>query len=478
MTQKLKGLHAGVAGLLGAAALVSGDLAQAFQYEFHGDLNNRFQLYSNQRDWFRGAGLTGKRNRLLDDGKDDNFGEIKYRLWTNVGTDNGEVKGVYAVEIGGIRFGEGSGGDFSGDGTNVETRWAYVDFGIPTAMDQRVTVGLQPISVNKHLWQETVTGVKLSGPMDAVPGGRYQLLWGRGDEAAPNDDPNEVNDDGFSGADNFALNLDGHLAPGLKAGAFVLYQRNDQTSEGTGTLDVINYEIKSIADNSKYSIFNFGTDGSFTTPVPVGQAFFNWNLIYQTGEIEDVALTTLDGSTGPAQDFDLNAFFGRADLGVDTGMSKLTYTFWYSSGDDSANDDDLDAFIATDVDINESMIFQENMTDDDYFAETHYLLDKGYIFNKLQLDHKVTPKVTASGMVIYNMLAEDVTLADGSKDNALGVEFGGRLSYKPFPSLELATEAAYLLAGDAMDAFEESAIQDGDGDQNIFHWAARIRYKF
>ena len=81
-------------------------------------------------------------------------------------------------------------------------------------------------------------------------------------------------------------------------------------------------------------------------------------------------------------------------------------------------------------------------------------------------------------MAIYNMLAEDVTLGDGSKDNALGLELGGRVSYKLYANLELAAEAAYLIAGDAMDAFEESSIQDGKGSKNIFHTAARMRYKF
>ena len=114
-------------------------------------MNNRFQAYSNQRDWFNGSGLTGKENRLKDDGKTENFGEIKYRLWFEAATDNDEVKGVYATEIGGIRYGEGSGGDFSGDGVNVETRWAYVDFAVPSNSDHRIKMGLQPVSVDQHL---------------------------------------------------------------------------------------------------------------------------------------------------------------------------------------------------------------------------------------------------------------------------------------------------------------------------------------
>lgn len=50
-----------------------------------------------------------------------------------------------------IHYGEGSGGDYSGDGVNIETRWAYVDFLVPGTLDQRVTLGL--INQFRHLWQ-------------------------------------------------------------------------------------------------------------------------------------------------------------------------------------------------------------------------------------------------------------------------------------------------------------------------------------
>jgi hypothetical protein len=130
--------------------------------------------------------------------------------------------------------------------------------------------------------------------------------------------------------------------------------------------------------------------------------------------------------TGSANDsFDLSAFFLRGDTGYDFGATTLTYTVWHSSVDDNANDGDFDAFIATDVDINESMIFQENFTDDDYFAETTYLLDKGYLLNKVQVDHKLSSLLVA----IYN-------------------------------------------------ALEEAAIQDGKADEDIVHIAGRVRYKF
>jgi hypothetical protein len=460
--------------LIANAAMGYSVSVQAAKFDFHGDMNNRFQAYSNQRDWFNGSGLTGKENTLKDDGETENFGELKYRFWFEAATDNDEVKGVYATEIGGIRYGEGSGGDFSGDGVNVETRWAYVDFAVPSNSDHRIKMGLQPVSVDKHLWNETATGVMAQGPLSHM--WNYQLLWGRGDSS--NENTAESADDGFDGADNFAINIDGAMSPNLKLGGFLLYQTNDQISEGQGNINSIGYELKAIADNSRYDVSNVGGTFDYRSPSSGGNLFVKGTAIYQTGTIEGVTFTPLSGTASANDSFDLSAFFLRGDIGYDFGATTLTYTVWYSSGDDNATDGDFDAFIATDVDINESMIFQENFTDDDYFAETPYLLDKGYLLNKVQVDHKLSSQVTVSGMAIYNALAEDVTLGDGSEDNSLGFEFGGRLTYKPYSGLEIAAEAAYLVAGDAMDAFEEASIQDGRADENIVHVAGRVRYKF
>ena len=268
------------------------------------------------------------------------------------------------------------------------------------------------------------------------------------------------------------------MSPNLKLGGFLLYQRNDQISEGTGNINSIGYELKAIADNSRYDVSIVGGTFDYRSPSSGGNLFVKGTAIYQTGTIEGVTFTPLSGAASANNSFDLSAYFLRGDVGYDFGATTLTYTVWYSSGDDNSTDGDFDAFIATDVDINESMIFQENFTDDDYFAETPYLLDKGYLLNKVQVDHKLSSQVTVSGMAIYNALAEDVTLGDGSEDNSLGFEFGGRLTYKPYSGLEIAAEAAYLVAGDAMDAFEEAAIRDGKADEDIVHIAGRVRYKF
>jgi hypothetical protein len=106
--------------------------AFAVEFEFHGDVNNRFLIYTNHHDW-----LSNEQTGVLNKSSvNSSYGELKYRFWFEAADDNSNVRAVYGIEIGGIRFGEegtgrGQGGSYSGDGANVETRWAYLDFQTP-----------------------------------------------------------------------------------------------------------------------------------------------------------------------------------------------------------------------------------------------------------------------------------------------------------------------------------------------------------
>jgi hypothetical protein len=107
--------------------------ATGAQFEFHGDMNNRFMLYTNRSDWLNSE----QKGEINDDSVGATYGEIKYRYWFEASDDENNFKGVYGFEIGGIRFGrsgsgKSQGGSYSGDGVNVETRWAYLDFQTPS----------------------------------------------------------------------------------------------------------------------------------------------------------------------------------------------------------------------------------------------------------------------------------------------------------------------------------------------------------
>lgn len=497
MNPKRVGLSsAAIKLLLIVAALNSANQAEAIDFEFHGDLNNRFLLYGNQLNFLttnrtRGSadvvspdGTLGSLEdnvpaRLADDGVEDSFAEIKYRLWTEIATEDDAVKGVFAVEIGGLRFGNTNeiGATFSGDGINVETRWAYTDFALPSFPENRLTIGLQPYAVNPHLWQETAMGVTLQGPVTDTS--LYSVSWMRGRARDKNAEDN------FEDLDSLSARYDFEFAPASNAGIFALYQHS-RLDEGDGTpIFAEGYAVKQLGDVD-LDLFSIGTNGSYVRPIADVEGFLKWDLIYQIGEVKNARFFAADNFTGvPSEtgDFDLQAFFGRLDVGANIGPTTVTYTFWYASGDDDPTDDEFDAFMATDVDVTESVIFFEGgIVDDTYHSERPYLLDKGFILNKLAVSHKLSDKFTAGAALLYNALAEDVEYTDFGGDtqseSALGWELNASMSYQLYEGLEFAAIVGYLFAGDAMDFYEAGDNRDGDADENIFHAAARVRFLF
>ncbi len=408
------------------------------------------------------------------------FGEIKYRLWAEAATNNGDVKGIVGTEIGGLRFGENGKAAFSGDSIAFEVRWAYADVQLPwVERIARFKLGLQSFLVNHYMWQETAAGVAfnstISDNMD------YILAWMRGAEYDKTANNSNENDD-RTDLDSFLIRL--NMKPGNnKAGVFVTYQ--GYSSDGhISTLDSRDWEVKLFKSGSDpqvdFHLWTFGTDGA----VDFAPFFVNWDLMYQTGKFNDLTFTDFPSGTSVSGDFDMSAYFGHVDIGAKLNNLKFTYTFWYASGDDDANDHDLNAYLATDVDITDSIVlFEGNYADDDYFTERPYLADKGFIMNRLGVDYKTTQKLTMGGAVLYMFTAEDfkyTAAANGASvsNNDLGFEIDAYLKYMLFPNVEVAVNFGYLFAGDAMDAYEVPAIQNGSSDEDIYIGSARLRYTF
>jgi hypothetical protein len=464
--------------------------AVAVEFEFHGDMNNRFLIYTNRQDW-----LNNEQQGIIEDKTiEAYYGELKYRFWFEAADDDGKVKGVYAVEIGGIRFGEGTDGDFSGDGVDVETRWAYFDFQTPWVEPKmRWRMGLTPWNINSFYWQETATGLTLYGDL----GERfdYQAAWIRPlDKLATNEDADELDDlDILYGR----LNVD--PTEKLKVGLFGLYFHSKENVGDPADEDDVTgprqWLVKAFDDRASFDMYTLGLDGSWSP----GNFFLNWDLVYQGGEINDIIwdpnAKNLDGDftsedtftdrTATGNDFDLSAWFVHADAGYKFGDHKLTYTFWYASGDDDPNDDDFEGYLAVDLDRDDNIsIFEGLYTDDStYFTERPYMLDKGFIMNKIGWDYQVNEKTTVGAAGMYMMTAEDIEYTDIAGANSysndeIGFELNGYLKYMLFTNVEFKINAGYLWAGDALDAFETGDDRDGNSDENIFGSSFRIRYKF
>jgi hypothetical protein len=446
---------------------------------FHGDLNNRFMVYTDQASLFKGAGYSSNATSgtITEGGVSDSWGEAKYRLWTEFSTNDGNVKGVYAIELGTLRYGKSgslgksTGGAYSGDAVNIETRWAYTDFQLPMVESKaRFRLGLQPIKVNHYLWQETAMGVNFNGG-DST---NYQLAWLRGYEVFQTDATAGDHVNHFLGRVNFKP------SDGLKIGVFGLYNDGGANATGTnGSITAHRYQRKFIADDVNFSTWDIGVDGSFKA----GSFFLNWDLIFQGGDLDNVDFTGSDGVVYSNAAVDMSAYFGHVDVGYKMGDATLVYTFWYASGDDDPSDADFEGYMSADVDSFDGIVLFEGFTDDNYFSERHYLLDKGFIMNKLALHYKATDKLKLGAALLYMQTAEDIkyTASANSKvvaETDVGLEVDLYLKYMLYKNVEFAINFGYLSAGDAMDYWEEASIQDGSSDEDIIKSGARIRYKF
>lgn len=433
--------------------------AMAMKFDIHGDLDNRFNVYTNQIGWFG----NDSGNQVLDDGdRSDSFGEIKYRIWTSMASDDGSVKGVYGIEVGAVKFG-GPGGAFSGDGLNVETRWAYTDFQLPGVDSKaRFQMGLFSNTVNPFFWSETVMGVKFYTD-------NWYLAWLRGAQSFTGADE----DWGDGDLDSLTGRYDLKMEP-FKIGFFLSYLM-EGSSEPSADFEDFNplqgYQIKRFPE-AEFNLLAIGIDGNWTTATGFGKLFINWDAIYEDGTVDQASF---DGGL-TATDFDIQGYLLHADIGLNFGQTTLTFTSYYASGDDpNDTDTDSDAFISVDTDANYSIIFQEGVyTNDNYFSERHYIGTAGMFLNKLALDYQASKKTKVGIAGLYLLTAEDLP----NNENYLGFEIDAYVAHKLYDNLEVALNAGYLISGDAMDFFETAATQDGSSDVDPYTITAHVRYQF
>jgi hypothetical protein len=363
---------------------------------------------------------------------------------------------------------------YSGDSVSMEVRWGYLDFQLPFVTEKsRVRIGLQPMTVNYWLWKETVGAVNLYGSAGTFD---YQLAWMRGYEV---DYTSKKASDRFGDQDAFYGRLNFKPQAGMDIGILGLWQFNniDKTGGGDYTITPQHYGIKQFPKTVDMNFGTVGTDGKWSSD----QFFVKWDAMYQFGYIDQAIMNDLDGNPSSQQNYDINAYFLHADVGVKMGKSTLTYTFWYASGDDDPYDDDFDAFLATDVDIFDNICLMEGgWADDDYFTERPYMLDRGFIMNKLALDYQATEKTKVGVAGMYMRTEESLKYTDNygvkRSDDSIGFEIDAYVKYKLFKNVELAVNTGYLIADDAMDYFEVD--KDGDADEDIWRMDMRIRYNF
>jgi hypothetical protein len=164
-----------------ALALAVAVPAMALDFKFGGEYRVRF--YDGTNLGFANPTYTVAPNGYLGPTQPANQGaisqinnnprgvQLRVRPRFDVSDDNGNITATLRLEMGDIewgngggaacatnapgqcentqlngnnRVGNGSGGALGGDGINVETKWAYMDFAMPFGIPLRVRTGLQP----------------------------------------------------------------------------------------------------------------------------------------------------------------------------------------------------------------------------------------------------------------------------------------------------------------------------------------------
>ncbi len=412
--------------------------AQAVNLEVHGQFGNKIQTTNS-------TGLiTGKTaaDQLNNKDLDDTWGELQFRLWTVASSDDGNVKGVWAMEVGTATYGDTTLG-FATNATEIENRMMYVDFQLPWfASSNRLAVGLQWVTINPWLWDETAAGIRNYGSFDL--GGTafaYQIGWMRDDDnsevrkndiATPATGNNNDSDYWFARVD-FAPK--GLPVENLNVGLFAVYNMD-------ATVD--------------QNVWSLGIDGGFAVSgVDVGL-----NLIYQTGDDD-------------ANNKDISAWFFEGSLGYKvTEQMKVAFEFWYASGDDNPNDGDIENYQAIEMHTMGSVVLFEDATFDDgsYVSRNPYLNSLGFIMYRLRADYQATPKLALCAAVNYMQYAEDAS----NGEDTLGWEIDFYADYELYKGLKLNLAAGYLFADDALDAYGTSPADADD----MYRVSAGVTFEF
>jgi hypothetical protein len=414
--------------LISVAALVTP--VYAVESKFAGTFRVRFDSNDNMADG----------NDDLDDNR--NFVDQRLRLYYYaVASEN--LRFVYKMEVGDMTWGEntasvgkGQGGGKGLDAVNVETKNAYVDF---TLNPVRIQLGGQGVALHRGFWlDDDFCMARFDMNFDAVSLLAY-YAW------HTNTDVTSVNDDIWNTALSAAYTSEMFSLRGSLG-----WQRNAQP-----------------AGIDKDNLYIFMADADFN---------FDWWSLFFTGGIN---FGQKEFDTAGANDQDYKGFM--VDGGVDFNFDPFTLGIeaFYVSGDDDANDGDIESFtyfsgrshywaeilgLGT-LDREGSTVGDDGPGQDRNVSATEsaglYAIKVGGTWKALE-----NTKLTLD--LWYVGAAEDRTDITGEEDDKIGTEIDFYLDQKLMDNLKFRFIGAYLFADDGY-----SLTQDDSDD--AYQLGARVQ---
>ncbi len=406
---------------------------------------------------------------LDDTDLDDTWASLQFRLCAVASSDDGKVKGVWAMEVGSVRFGENNELEPRNDNVNIETRLMYLDFALPFAenLGLRMRAGLNPYLVNRFLWNESAPGVDISGQIDlgGVPT-KFIFVWVRGFDNTWFDESQNNDFDAFAGVFIFdlakVLNVE-------KAMAKVYYiPMNGQNGVS------VPYNVNgNLWDDVKP--WYLGADAQFA----VSGVDVDLGVIHMGGDAWDV------DNDGGDEDFDSWLYY--VDLGYQVNEQlRASFLFWLASGDDNSTDGDIESYMAVDTHTEGSVVlFEDGAFDDGYAVSTApYLNQLGFQMYRVRVDYKVSPKLSVAAALNYMKFDEDAEWVDQNgrshSEDEIGWELDVYAKYELYKDFYVNLAAGYLWAGDALDAWadkDQNGVADTDAD-DMYRISLGVTYTF
>lgn len=240
---------------IGALAVLMAAPAMALDFKFSGEY--RFRFYDGVNIGFDNTQSSNPKGA-----------QVRLRPRFDVSDDNGNIQGVWRLEVGDVEFGNGggaagntfgtvkgggvtsynilgnsgsagtgnrvgngAGGMLGADGVAVETKWAYVDFAAPFGVPLRIRAGIQPWYLPKGIViDDDISGVRAYGNAGMLA---YEAAWYRASGgastnvvpagAAGQNTTSNLLDNNY---DFYLGRIDLKLAPVFNPGLYVIYGSN------------------------------------------------------------------------------------------------------------------------------------------------------------------------------------------------------------------------------------------------------------
>lgn len=472
---------AAAAGAIGAASASS---ALAFDNEIHGSYLIKY--FVTNYEAVTNAYILGSKAAVQasEHRKTSNYFDTRARFYYTAKA-NDDLKLVTAFEIDSVfgdnaqSNGRGQGGALESDQTNLETKWMYLDFKIPTT-PVKVMAGIMPVKdkLKGIFFDADVAGINTVttyGPATVSIG------YFRGYDESLFSTASSTSDDNAKGMHNLdivAASLDYNVNKNLRTGlAYYLYSDNrDKVYTGT----TITTDVHA---PTKVHCFGINADGK------IDQLTLSGFAAMQLGSTDGA----LKGATGST--FYGYAFNGAAKMPVGPGTARIAGL--YTSGDDgkgsnsawqavnqSANAPNTGTNGSSKMtnSYNESgmMLLNRNLSSGGTTTDFHIVqgtgnLNQGVILATAGYDAKINPKWYANGNVgaAWVSRTNDATRATGKGCNFLGTEFNVETGYKLYDNLTASIQAAYVLLG----GYYTKSI-DGEDPKDPFTTRINLSYAF